>query len=74
MTAGGKRRCVCEGVELRPVELAARAARDAGKIGEGKTAEPIVGGMVYCTWREPSVVMAFRCNPAKLKPAKIEVE
>jgi hypothetical protein len=64
MTAKGERRVVCEGDALRPIELLAREIRNAGQIGKGKQAEPITGGMVYCTWREPSVVMRFRCDNA----------
>jgi hypothetical protein len=64
MTAKGERRVVCEGDALRPIELLAREIRNAGQIGKGKQAEPITGGMVYCSWREPSVVMRFRCDPA----------
>ena len=64
MTAKGERRVVCEGDTLRPIELLAREIRNAGQIGKGKQAEPITGGMVYCTWREPSIVMRFRCDNA----------
>jgi hypothetical protein len=62
--ANGERRVVCEGDALRSCEVAARQARDCGSVGKGKQAEPIIGGLVYCTWREPSVVMRFRCDPA----------
>ena len=62
--ASGERRVVCEGDTLTPIVDAAKLARQTGKIGKGKQAEPITGGLVYCTWREPSVVMRFRCDPA----------
>ena len=64
MTAKGERRVICEGDALRPIELLAREIRNAGQIGKGKQAEPITSGLVYCTWREPSVVMRFRCDNA----------
>ena len=62
--ASGERRVVCEGDVLTPILDAAKLARQSRRIGKGKQAEPITGGMVYCTWREPSVVMRFRCEPA----------
>jgi hypothetical protein len=62
--ASGERRVVCEGDALRPIELLAREIRNAGQIGKDKQAEPITSGLVYCTWREPSVVMRFRCDNA----------
>ena len=71
MTTKGERRVVCEGDTLRPIELLAREIRNAGQIGKGKGAETITGGMVYCTWREPSIVMRFRCEPAG-KPGATE--
>jgi hypothetical protein len=64
MTAKGERRVICEGDALRPIELLAREIRNAGQIGKGKQAEPITSGLVYCTWRDPSVVMRFRCDNA----------
>lgn len=64
MLASGERRVVCEGDNLTPIVDAAKLARQTGKIGKGKSAEPITGGMVYCTWREPSIVMRFRCDTA----------
>ena len=64
VTESGDRRVVCEGDVLTPILDAAKLARQTGRIGKGKQAEPITGGMVYCTWREPSVVMRFRCDNA----------
>jgi len=69
--ASGERRVVCEGDTLTPIMDAAKLARQTGRIGKGKQAEQITGGMVYCTWREPSVVMRFRCEPAG-KPGAAE--
>lgn len=62
--ANGERRVVCEGDTLTPIVDAAKLARQTGRIGKGKQAEPITSGLVYCTWREPSVVMRFCCEPA----------
>jgi hypothetical protein len=60
----GDRRVVCEGDTLTPILEVAKLARQTGRIGKGKQSEPITSGLVYCTWREPSVVMRFRCDNA----------